>query len=302
MTQPASGAAQVSVLVATRERSAGCRRLCTAIEKQVTAEGLRAEIILIFDGCAAYDWYEASDLYRAVLLDRQRGIAQARNAGIEASTGEVLVFLDDDAIPAKSWFSGLMSALDTYPDMVAFGGRVIGSDHANLYGQLRDQVYYRETFGAWYVDPRDSGDIVGPPYVNGGNGAYRRSSIVEAGGFTPILPAYSDVELGRRLNLAARGVLVAEMSILHDHPSTFHPYMLRCYRSGLARGVLWTAFRYQRDSPLRVGSAIVRNILWQNIVRRSARINAPRLYTIGVLLCQEVIHGVGYARALLAAH
>jgi GT2 family glycosyltransferase len=261
---------------------------------------INAEVILVFDGCDPYDWVAASDRYRCVHLATRRGIASARNAGIHRASGEILAFLDDDCVPAPGWLSSVLAAFITYPQMVAFGGRVIGSDQRNLYAQLRDQVYYRETFGAWYVDASAAGDLLGPPYVNGGNSAYRRHAVLGAGGFDGALPAYSDVELGRRLGLHRRAALLAGMTIHHDHPSSFDQYMRRCYRSGRARGLLWSRRRYPQDAPGRVVATIVANVLWHNLVHRSRRVTAGRARTALVLCCQEVLHGVGYARSLVS--
>lgn len=287
----------LSVIVTTRERSLGCRRLCAALQQQLTGADVIAEILLIFDGCEPYDWVTETAPYRTITLATQVGIARARNAGISAATGDVVAFLDDDAVPADGWLNGLLNGLAAYPDAVAFGGRVIGADQINVYAQLRDQVYYRETFGLWYVNPHAGGDQVGTPYVNGGNSAYRRQPLASAAGFDQHLPAYSDVEIGRRLRLHQHGVLLAAMTIHHDHPSTLQAYLTRCHRSGRARGVLWARLRYPQESPARVTATIVANVLWRNATR-SRRVRGRRLTAYIVLFFQEVFHGVGYVRAL----
>jgi glycosyltransferase involved in cell wall biosynthesis len=296
------GELKVSVIVATRERSLTCRRLCLAVERQFALHPwVCAELILVFDGCPTYDWISPRSSYRLVPLSRRAGIAGARNAGLKAASGDVLAFLDDDCVPVDGWLSSLLRALDAYPEAIAFGGRVVGTDRANLYSQLRDRVYYRETFGPWYAKNASDGDLPGPPYVSGGNCAYRREAIEAARGFDPVLPAYSDVELGRRLRLRQRGVLVAGMSILHDHPGAFGQYMERCARSGRARGLLWARCRYAEDAPGAVARSILANVLWSNVVPRPRRVSAPRAKTVGVLFCQEVVHGIGYAVAVARA-
>lgn len=297
MSVKGSGEVTLSIVVATRNRSDGCQRLWNALERQLAGR-FDVELVVVFDGCEPYTWVSSSHLYRYVHLTKRLGIAGARNVGVRTAYGEILAFLDDDAVPVPGWVSSVLAASKNYPHLVAFGGRVIGSDRLNLYAQLRDQVYYLETFGAWYLDGSIVDDLVGPPYVNGGNSAYRRQPVLEAGGFDVRLPAYSDVDLGRRLGLERRGALLAGMTIYHDHPAEFGEYMRRCYRSGRARGLLWSHRRYPQDAPARVVATIVANLLWNNAVHRAGRVNAGRGRVTVVLACQEVIHGIGYARSL----
>jgi cellulose synthase/poly-beta-1,6-N-acetylglucosamine synthase-like glycosyltransferase len=273
--------------------------MCAILEHQLRLHPtLSAEIILVFDGCARYEWVRDHQLYRAIDLPCRVGIASARNAGLGHAASPVVAFLDDDALPVDTWLSSLLRGLATYPRQIAFGGRVIGHDADNLYAQLRAFVYYFELFGAWYVNDDDGSDLSGAPYVNGGNAAYRRSALVAAGAFNGLLPAYSDVELGRRLSLRAHGVLLAGMSIKHDHPATFGTYMERCVRSGKARALIWRRQRYYEHSPRSMFRAILHNIFGHNYVR-ARRLSRHRVKAAAVLFCQEVAHGYGYVASLV---
>jgi GT2 family glycosyltransferase len=290
----------LSIVVTTRHRSEQCARMCAILEDQLRQhQMIRAEIILVFDGCDRYEWVPDQRPYAIVQLPCRVGIATARNLGLNHAESPVVAFLDDDALPADTWLSSLLQGLADYPNYIAFGGRVVGNDIANLYAQLRDLVYYFETFGSWYVDESDPSDMPGTPYVNGGNAVYRRSALVAAGGFNRALPAYSDVEMGRRLNLPAHGVLLAGMSIKHDHPATFLRYMERCLRSGRARALIWRDRRYQEHSPFSVLDAIMRNIIWINFIR-ARRLSRHHVRAAAVLFCQEVAHGCGYTTSLLS--
>lgn len=240
----------VSIIVATA-RDTGCKRLVQAVRAQFAALPTTSyEIVLVLDGCPRYPWLTGVEEDLCVIVLPQRlGIARARNTGINESRGNLLAFLDDDCVPADTWLPELVRMSAEYPGSTAFGGRVIATAPSNLYSQLRDGIYYYETFGSWYTDDSSSADIVGAPYVNGGNSAYRREALLGSGGFDALLPAYSDVELGRRMLLAERAVLSPRMAIHHDHPSEFRQYMVRCWRSGRARAVLWRHRGYRQDSP-----------------------------------------------------
>lgn len=263
----------VSVIVATA-RDAGCQRLVKAMREQFAAcPETSYEIVLVLDGCPRYPWLsDSDDEVRTIVLPQRLGIARARNVGIGASRGRLLAFLDDDCVPADTWLPELLRLSDEHRGHTAFGGRVIGTAPSNLFSQLRDQVYYYETFGPWYTDSSSSADVLGAPYVNGGNCAYRREAILGSGGFDALLPAYSDRQ-----------------------------YMIRCWRSGRARAVLWRYRDYRQDSPFAVGRAIAANLMWNNAVHRRRRITASPLRVVAVLTCQEIVHGIGYTHALLGS-
>jgi len=170
MAANGDGVVLVSVIVASG-RESGCLRLVRAVTEQFSREGERDyEIVVVLDGCGVYSWVDsANSRLRAIELPERMGIARARNVGIGAARGRLLAFLDDDCVPGRTWLADLLRMSRTYPDRVAFGGKVIGTDSVNLFAQLRDAVYYYETFGAWYTDPSAAGDVLGAPYVNGGN-------------------------------------------------------------------------------------------------------------------------------------
>ncbi len=51
----------------------------------------------------------------------QQGLAGARNTGVEESKGDVIVFLDDDAVAETNWLEALVSRYDD-PDVLGVGG------------------------------------------------------------------------------------------------------------------------------------------------------------------------------------
>ncbi len=83
------------------------------------------EIVLVVDhapeleAIARERWPEAM-----VLANReQQGLSGARNTGVEACTGEVVAFLDDDATPAPTWIERLGAAYAD-PNVLGAGGSV----------------------------------------------------------------------------------------------------------------------------------------------------------------------------------
>lgn len=293
--------ATVSLVVSTRDRPAAFDRLCSALARQLpsTPDG-SVELIVIFDGCEPYadvGFLNSEVPTRLIHHRTSAGFAASRNEGIRSSTGTVIAFLDDDAIPASNWIGSLRRGLREHPSASMFGGRVRRlPSQDSVTSLLRDHVYYRETFGAWYLAPDSPAgaapvDQVGAPYVNGGNSAYRRE-VFREGGFRTDLPGYVDVEFGRRCCASSRAVLLDGMSILHEHPDRLADYFARCHRSGRARRRLSSLPEHRAA---RVVTSAATNVVYGNWCRiRGMERRRPSAF--GILALQEMIHVAGFVR------
>ena len=61
---------------------------------------------------------------RWVICD-EVGLSNARNAGIAAAQGDIIAFIDDDAIAAPAWCEQVIGVFDRHPDVLAAGGKVV---------------------------------------------------------------------------------------------------------------------------------------------------------------------------------
>ncbi len=59
-----------------------------------------------------------------ILSEPRQGLSYARNTGIEASHGDLLAFLDDDAIPHHGYLANLARGMQTHSEAIGFGGRI----------------------------------------------------------------------------------------------------------------------------------------------------------------------------------
>jgi glycosyltransferase involved in cell wall biosynthesis len=65
----------------------------------------------------------------------RRNAGGARNAGIEATSGELLAFLDADAVAPPDWLARARSVLEYDPQVAGVGGRIVNG-RAGRYGEL----------------------------------------------------------------------------------------------------------------------------------------------------------------------
>lgn len=109
------------------------------------------QLILIDDGSSdgsdkICDAFAAKDRRVRVIHQKNQGVSAARNAGLDAATGEYLLFVDsDDQIAADTIETSLNGFLDDTIDVVVFGVTKIleqGNDHQRL--PMETGIYTKE--------------------------------------------------------------------------------------------------------------------------------------------------------------
>lgn len=113
-----------TVIVCTRNRAGSISETLEALASQQTADFE----ILIVDSSTGLEQEQTARLagkFGAKYVSEPRpGLALARNTGIAAAAGEIIVFTDDDCVPEKNW---LVNKLKNYsdPEVWACSGRVV---------------------------------------------------------------------------------------------------------------------------------------------------------------------------------
>lgn len=156
-------------------------------------------------------------------------LSVSRNIGIGASSGEIVAFIDDDAVPEPEWLGQLVAAFDD-PLVGAAGGYVL--DHTG--------VAYQSTYALFnrLADPvaspgRASPERVFPysftfPHLIGTNMAFRRTALDEVGGFDEQYEYYLD-DTDLVVRIIDRGYDVRQVSGAHLH-HRFAPSTIRDHR------------------------------------------------------------------------
>ncbi|MDP7397946.1 MAG: glycosyltransferase family A protein [Lentisphaeria bacterium] len=108
-----------------------------------------------------------------------RGLSNSRNVGIEASTGALIGFLDDDCIPAPDWVASALRAAGDFPQSQILIGEVY--DEIN---EISGAALAGLTPRIVTLQGRNDPWIVGP---TGGNSFFRRQVFEAVGVFDPVL-------------------------------------------------------------------------------------------------------------------
>lgn len=68
---------------------------------------------------------EHSDLNIRYVFEQSQGLSHARNAGIKASRGDIVAFIDDDERIVEEFISAYIDLFNQHPDAMAAGGEII---------------------------------------------------------------------------------------------------------------------------------------------------------------------------------
>ncbi|WEL21112.1 glucosyl-dolichyl phosphate glucuronosyltransferase [Halorhabdus sp. BNX81] len=169
------------------------------------------ELVLVSDGSDAVfeqfrtDFGEDDDA-TLVKLAENRGLLEARNAGAEAASGDVVAFLDDDAIAAPDWIERLVAGYEKR-DAIAVGGKMTPEWVAGKPDFLPAEFYW--LVGVTHRGFGPDGDMDAAGEVRntfGSNISFRRDVFLELGGFdTNIGGRQGDANLqGGETELCAR--------------------------------------------------------------------------------------------------
>jgi glycosyltransferase involved in cell wall biosynthesis len=196
----------VSVVIPTKGRwhLLSAAALPSALEQR----GVRHEVIVVDDGSTdeTPERLASIDDPRLVVVrhDVSRGVARARNAGIEAARGRWVSFLDDDDLWAPGKLAAQLQAAQAVDATFAYaGGGGLDARHRFLFGVAPpDPETVRDALLRWNVIWCGCSNVVA------------RADVVKAlGGFDENLFQLADWDLWIRLALAGRAAAAPDILV-----------------------------------------------------------------------------------------
>ncbi len=173
-----------------------------AIRAEIERTGIEAEVIVVNNASTdrTADIAAATPGVRLV-HEPTKGLVQARKAGFEASSGELVANIDADTLLPPGWLARVMAEFARDPELVTVSGPY---DYYDVPFRIRAaaRVFYLVGFGTYsfnrYVLRVGS-------MVQGGNFVLKRDALIRAGGFDPTFTFYGeDTDIARRMNRVGR--------------------------------------------------------------------------------------------------
>jgi GT2 family glycosyltransferase len=222
-----------SILIPTRRRRDYLAVALASAAPQAAEHD--AELIVVDDDPADAETQALAERHGARYLahGQTRGPNASRNTAIEASSAELLCFLDDDVEVWPGWLAALLAAAESCPDHEALGGPIRARlEDTNLHACGREPPP---------VTALELGDEdTDAEFVWGANMALRRAALERVGPFDPGLDQYGEEEDWQRRLRAAGGRIRYVAAAGVDHRRTGKDARIR----GLARA----AYRRGRHS------------------------------------------------------
>lgn len=230
---------QISVVVCTFNGSKTIRQCCESLSR---LDYPKFEVIVVDDGSSDGSGRIVEEFgFKLIRHDTNRGLSAARNSGLEAATGDIVAYIDDDAFADIDWLRYIALTFETM-DCVAVGGPNVSPND--------DPEFARRVAEA----PGNPAHVLltdtQAEQLPGCNIAIRRSALEAIDGFDPrFVTAGDDVDVCLRLR--ERGWTLAYCAaamVWHRRRASLAAYLKQQSDYGVAENLLDRKWNLVRDS------------------------------------------------------
>jgi GT2 family glycosyltransferase len=254
--------------------------LVRAVESVLNQSPPPQELIVVIDHNPALlgrATAQFSDAAVVIPSSRRVGLSGARNSGIAMASGQIVAFLDDDAVAEPGWLKGLLAPFSD-PDVFASGGLVQPE------WQTSRPRWMPIEFD-WVIGCSFAGQAIAGPVRNpiGASMAFRRSVFENVGGFPtelgrvssrPVSCEETALCLRAAEQLPAGLVVLEQTSVVRHHvPASrtrFRYFLARCFAEGQSKAIV-AAMASSRSS-LATERSYVLGALTRGVITNSAAV------------------------------
>ncbi len=232
---PALEPPSMTIAICTKDRAARLTRLLDSLEAIRGECAFRSLEILVVDNAsvdsATREVVEARTDVR-YRFEPKTGLDFARNAALEAASGDLIAYLDDDVVVDRGWLSGLYRVWADCPDAGGYSGLVlpyrldtpaqIRFEREGGFGRGFERIHHRGGQLGNPLHPVGAG-VVGA----GANMCFRRDLLLDLGGFDEALdtgaplPGGGDLDIFYRVLRSGHAIVYEpRYAVFHEHRET----------------------------------------------------------------------------------
>lgn len=285
-----------------------------AAESVLTQTHDDIELVIVVDG--------SEEVYNRVSQDYEeqknaiihcnsenRGLSYSRNTGAELASGDVVAFIDDDAVADTEWARHIVDAYQRY-DALAVGGRMTPEWLAGKPEYLPEEFYF--LIGVTYRGFRQSEGYVRNTFSS--NLSFKREALLELGGFKTAMGKRGENDLqGGETELCARLERETGEQVVYI-PEAIVDHKIYDYRTGrkwLFERAFWQGYskRRMREIDLEATDTeeeFLRKLMIKFIPERIDNcLKSPTVAKVdefAMLLLLITVTGFGYLRAVATSN
>ena len=183
----------ISIIVCTYNRVDNLKDCFDCLASQEISSNFSWEVLLVDNNSSDHtqqftqDYAAQCNFLLRYTFESKQGLSHARNHGINASSGAILIFIDDDIRVSRNWLQSIYNTFDTQ-QCDSVGGRIHIESAAKLPKWIKPELYGFLGYQDFGNEPHPIDGYKEFPF--GGNMAIRRSIFNKVGLF--------DTEMGRK--------------------------------------------------------------------------------------------------------
>ncbi|NUN13312.1 MAG: glycosyltransferase family 2 protein [Myxococcales bacterium] len=218
---------RVSVIIPTHGRRQALRECLESIMVDIftspsvqlgAGDGIQVEVIVVDDG-----GNPPAEVPTGVTLIRQlhQGAAAARNRGVQHSTGDIVVFLDDDSKIPKGWFVHGVTWLTNRPNLHGMAGAVTNPRNSGPAAVINQAIIDEFRRQSLMENKR-------VPFSTTNNLWIRQSAVKQGLWFDERFPAAGGEDRAYLLLAERLGMDIGlnfDLPVTHLHPETFRGFV-----------------------------------------------------------------------------
>jgi len=295
--------ASVSAIVCTVDRCNFLRKVMSAVSSWRSS----VQELIVVVGPSQDDTesllLEYKHIIDKIIFTDQRNVSVARNLGLKAASGEIIIYLDDDVIPPKNWIDLHIKAYKEQGlSCGCVGGAVTDKTQPNLALQFARGVNSRLSESRPVLSEVAAHRYLSNPNwfpaTMGANASYKRNALVKIGYFDEFFEYFLE-ETDVCLRLQEAGYTIHYIDVAVDH--YVQPSHNRCDRQhltcwySLAKNTTYFALKHGcQKIPLPIFLVRLASLLIYRCLLRILRLKFTHNLPISLLLkyIRESIAGI----------